>query len=302
MGKITSLIEFNGKVGNLVGYKGTDGRNVLRYQPWKIRKSMTKAVQIQRILLANIINMWQAFRGQLQATFTTRKKGMSNFNAFVQAALNNAREAMAGGYGPIVYITKNQARLGACVVAGYMVSEGDLEPINVSMEAGGKMRTDLSLGTLEVTSETTVQEFTNAIIANNPDHNFEVGDMITVFLCTQRTSGADNLPRVHVDTNHIVLDGTDTRKLYEVVSSSVFGVIDGNLGTKSPVNGGITYIHTKEVMGVKKASTQFLEVNNDLLANYTNADAQSRALASYGGYVEDPLAFSSESSGYIPQP
>lgn len=279
MGKIISLIEFQNKVGNLVGYKGRDGRNVIRFQPYGVKKSLVKPLQMQRIKFGNLVNMFQAFSGALEGAFPGKKAGQTDFNAYMQANLGLT----------VVALTKNQVTLGAAVVEPLQVSIGELESIEVSMEAGGKMRTDLSLGELEITGETTVQEFTSAIIANNPDHDFRQGDNIACFIATQRTSGAENVPYVHVDKSIVTLDTSDTRKLYDVVNQAGFGVVDGNLGTKSAVNGGCTYIHKSVRSGRPAVSAQRLVVNNDLLANYTNTDAINRSLASYGGVSKNWL-------------
>lgn len=279
MGKIISLIEFQNKVGNLVGYKGRDGRNVIRFQPYGVKKSRVKPLQMQRIKFGNLVNMFQAFNGALIGAFPGKKAGQTDFNAFMQANLSLARVAL----------TKSEVTLGAAVVQELQVSTGELEPINVSMEAGGKMRTDLNLGELEITAETTVQEFTNAIIANNPDHDFRQGDNIACLIVVQRTSGSDNLPRVHVTKSIVTLDTNDTRVLFEVVNPAGFAVVDGNLGTRSAVNGGIAWIHKSVRSDRPAVSTQRLVVNNDLLANYTNIDAVNRSLASYGGVSENWL-------------
>ena len=244
----------------------------------KVKPVRTRQQMLQRVRLGNMVAMWAAFKGKMKPSYQ-KKDGtvQSDYNHFVSNNLELSR----------VCLTRNEVKLGACVVQEYQVSTGRLEPIEVSMEAGGKMRTDLSLGELELTAETTVQEFSNAIIANNPDHDFLSGDQISCFIVTQRTSGSDNLPRVHVTTSRVVLNTNDVRKLYEVVNPAGFGVVDGCLGTKSAVNGGIAWIHTSKKEGCTAVSTQRLVVNNDLLANYTNTDAINRAIESYGGINQE---------------
>lgn len=293
MGKIISLIEFQNKVGNLVGYKGRDGRNVIRFQPYSTKKSLVKPLQMQRIKFGNLVNMFQAFSGALEGAFPGKKAGQTDFNAYMQTNLSLARVAL----------TKNEVTLGAAVVQELQVSTGELEPIEISMEAGGKMRTDLSLGELELTQETTVAQFTNAIIANNPDHDFQEGDNIACLIVTQRTSGSNNLPRVHVTKSIVTLNSSDTlSKLYEVVNPDGFGVVEGCLGTKWAVNGGIAWIHKSVRSGRPAVSTQVLVVNNDLLANYTNTDAVNRSLASYGGVSKKWLYDNHSPEGEIAQP
>lgn len=280
------MIEFNGLVGNMVGYKGRDGRNVLRFAPWKIRKSMTYALQLERVLLANVINIWKAFKGSMDGCFQTKKRNQSDYNRFVQVNMGK-NNGLAR-----VCLKKGEVADGACVVQELQVSEGVLEPIEVSVEMGGKMRSDLSLGELELTAETTVQQFASAIINNNPNHDFQEGDNIACFILTQRTSGSDNLPRVRCTKSIVTLDLNDTRVLYNmednggVVNPTGFGVVDGNLGTKSAVNGGIFWLHTRTTPQGKLVSTQRIVANNDILTHYIDTAARNRAIASYGGYKD----------------
>lgn len=54
MGKQVSLIQFNGKVGNVVGSKGADGSMLLRARPVIMSKSQTEAQIEQRTLFAAV--------------------------------------------------------------------------------------------------------------------------------------------------------------------------------------------------------------------------------------------------------
>lgn len=56
MGKQVSLIQFNGKVGNVVGSKGADGKMLLRARPVLMSKSQTEAQIKQRALMAAVAN------------------------------------------------------------------------------------------------------------------------------------------------------------------------------------------------------------------------------------------------------
>lgn len=54
MGKQVSIIQFNGKVGNVVGSKGADGKMLLRARPVIMSKSQTEAQIEQRTLFAAV--------------------------------------------------------------------------------------------------------------------------------------------------------------------------------------------------------------------------------------------------------
>lgn len=276
------MIEFNGKVGNMVGYKGRDGRNVLRFAPWKIKKSMSKAVQLQRLKLGNIVNLFQMFvtAGRvLTGLFTDKKRGQSDYNAFMQA---NMFQPVAN-----IFLTKQMVMRNACVAAECQVSSGELPQINISMIAGGKLQSLISLGEMVIGDSTTVAELSGAIINNNPELLFQYGDNIVFLYAKQSTSGSDNIPVVSVSAQVIKLDGEDFRTLSEAVSDNMgFTTVDGHLGTRASIMGGACWIHTRDIAGKKYASTQTLVGTNDAISTYQTDSARDLALASYGGYVE----------------
>lgn len=54
MGQQVSLIQFNGKVGNVVGSKGADGKMLLRSRPVLTKKTNTESQILQRTLFAAV--------------------------------------------------------------------------------------------------------------------------------------------------------------------------------------------------------------------------------------------------------
>ena len=68
-----------------------------------------------------------------------------------------------------------------------------------------------------------------------------------------------------------------------MVDPQGFGAVNGNLGCKTKVNGGIAWVLSREVNGHTSVSEQQLEVNNNLLSAYTSATARENAIQSYGG-------------------
>ena len=81
-----------------------------------------------------------------------------------------------------VYLTKSEVNAGACVVAPYKITNGKLNSIVITGH-GSQAVTDIALGSLTINDETTVADFSNAVVQNNKD--FEYGDQITYFLLTQ---------------------------------------------------------------------------------------------------------------------
>lgn len=276
MGKITSLIEFNGAVGNVVGYKGRDGRNVIRFKVHNPRNPQTTLQMRRRVSWANLVNLWAAITPYMHPSFNHKPAGQTDFNAFMSENV---------GISP-VFLTKKQAHQQECVVSPIMVTNGELPTIGTSLVSGGKMKSTIVLGDLTIGAETTIANFSMAIIDNNPD--FAEGDQITGLLVQQISVGTEGLPKANVIAQRVVLNTTDTRVLADVLEAesgsadAMFSNADGYLASKASVNGGACWIHSRMVNGETIVSTQNLSVNNNILSSYSSAAAQVAAMQSYG--------------------
>jgi len=226
---------------------------------------------IRRMGWANIVAMWRSFKGDLKPTFERKGYRHSDFNAFMAANLdiNN------------VYLKREDVRHGVCVAAPYTMSEGSLPSIEITLVSGGKMKSDIALGDLTIDAETTVGNFSKAVIDNNPD--FIEGDQIVGFLVQQVAVGANGTPKVHITASRVRLRTNATYKLMDVVDESLFSTVDGFLATKASVNGGMAWIHSRIEKGKTQVSTQQLTVNNNILSSYTSSSARTAAIESYGG-------------------
>lgn len=276
MGKITSLIEFNGTVGNVVGYKGRDGRNVIRFKVHDPRNPQTTLQMRRRVSWANLVNLWAAITPYMHPSFNHKPAGQTDFNAFMSENV---------GINP-VFLTKKQAHRQDCVVSPIMVTDGELPTIEADLVSGGKLQSTIVLGDLVIGAETTIAAFSTAILAENPD--FAEGDQITGLLVKQISVGTEGLPKVEVVAQRVVLDTTDTRVLSTVLQAesgsadAMFSAVEGYLASKASVNGGGCWIHSRMVNGETIVSTQYLSVNNSILSDYTSAAAQVAAMKSYG--------------------
>lgn len=231
----------------------------------------------RRVQLANIVNMWQSFLGNLHPSFEDRTPLVSDFNLFVRANL---------GMVP-VYLTDKESAQGACVVAPYEVSFGSIPSISVSANGpSGEVGTDISLGSLTVSDSTTLKQFSDAIVENNP--HFRFGDQITAFVAYQLVNTVTGVPYVDMKAFEVTLDHEATETLIadldpELLVFRNLGATD-KLGMNSTVNGGVVYIHSRmDADGKTLVSSQRLVVANTLLARYQAGSQLSNAVISYGG-------------------
>lgn len=276
MGKITSLIEFNGSVGNLVGYKGRDGRNIVRHKIANPRNAQSILQMRRRVAWANLVNIWGAVTQYMHPSFNNKPDGMTDFNAFMSANVDVSP----------VFLAKSEARKGYCIVSPVMLTDGELDPISVAMVSGGKMRSGLSVGDLVIDSETTIGAFSRAIMQNNL--GWENGDQLTGVAVYQMSADAQGTPRVSVIAQRVILDSASNDLLQDTLEAdsgsadAMFSVTDGYLASKSTVNGGCCWIHSRRENGKTIVSAQSLVVNNNILSDFTTADAQKAAMKSYG--------------------
>lgn len=215
------------------------------------------------------------------------QNGRSDYNKFVGSNLSTYP----------VYLSKQEANLGACVVAPYYVTQGKMNSIVVTGK-GKDAITDISLGKLQINANTTVAEFSYAVVENNPDYNFD--HQITYFLVSQSINGVTGTPVARVETCKVVLSKSDSAKLLSVVDPRAFASRNGFLGAKADAefgNHGMCWVHSKRAYnGATHITSQILIVENEVLNNYCSVDAYESAVKSYGG---SKSAYLSPSSGLV---
>lgn len=272
MAKITSLIEFTGSVGNLTGYKGRDGRNVIRHRISNPRNAKTISQMARRVAWANLVNFWRAITPYMTPSFESKGQGLTDYNSFMAVNIDSNQ----------VFLNKKESRQGAVVAAPYQVTQGSLHSINVTTVSGGKMTSDIALGDFVIDADSTVANFTHAIFENNTA--FEQGDQLTALCLKQIFDTAFNIPRVVVVAGKVILDSSDSTHLWDCVPDELFSVTGGYLSSKSTVNGGIVWIHSrKDASGKTLVSSQNITINNNALSDYTSQAARDAAIKSYGG-------------------
>lgn len=278
MGKVTSLIEFNGGVGNLVGYKGRDGRNVIRHKVYDVKNAKTTLQMRRRVAWGNLVQIWGALMPHMEPAFESKTAGQTQFNAFMQMNVDG---------NDVVYLKKNEMRLGVCVVAPVLISEGTLPAITTSTISGGRVVTNIALGDLASLDECTVSNFSKAILNNNT--GWEEGDQLTIIYMEQMLEGTDQVPKTDVKVTKVVLTKEDNTSLADVCDITLMGIADGYLAYTRTITGGLAYIQSRKEGGMTKVSTARLMVNNTLLESYCSRSAQNAAIKSYGGAKEKYL-------------
>ena len=280
MAKVNGVAtQISGKVGELMFVQTKHGTIV--YEAPTVKKTPRRSEQQMgtRTQWANLGATYMMFDGTLKRGFEALPTNMSVYNAFVQANLGVVK----------VYITKAMRLNGGCVLAPYQITRGSLPSIGMSVNGSGVVVSDLALGNLQIGAQTTVGEFSQAIIANNA--GWQVGDQLTFFLGRQTVDPVTSIPRATLTPNKVVMDLIDETPLWSVVDASGFSSVQGSSGSGFMLGmnavllaGAAAWVHSREAgQGQLKVSTQFFYVENAALASYQTSAALMASANSYGG-------------------
>ena len=263
--------KMSGKVGNLV-YVVRSGEQVVRSVATSVNNPRTDAQMTQRMKWPNVLALYRTLQPYMKDCFETKPSGQSDYNRFMSINLNSRP----------VYLEKGVARLGATIVAPYVLSQGSLPSIQVG---GDTPATNIALGALTIGDDTTVGEFAQAVVQNNG--GFRYGDQISFFKLRQEEDSLDGHPYVSTSAVRVNLDPAGTGKLRDIAPADGFSTVGGMLGADAALSGeGVAWVHSRRVDGKTRVSSQRLIVSNDLLEEYSTNQMLSVATNSYGGSTE----------------
>lgn len=273
MARLTGIIsKLNGSAGNLT-FRQKSGKTIVSEKITQTTNAKTELQLKHRMKWANIIREYQVLQPYMKLAFGGTRNGRNDYNKFVSTNLSMIP----------VYLTKAEVNAGMCIVAPYEITQGNVKSITISGK-GKKAVTDICLGTLSITSTTTVAEFSNAVVLNNK--LYEYGDQITYFLVHQVVNEVTNIPMAEVDACCIVLDKSNEAKLLALVDARGFSVQEGCLAALASNDfgdHGMVWIHSRKHNAKTVISTQYLVCENKLLEQYQGDDAYQNAVESYGG-------------------
>lgn len=264
----------SGSVGSVTFYV-RGGEQIMAARIEKAKDPRTPAQIIQRIKFPNIVAMYRSFRGLLDECFEQqRRKGRKSlvpiYNRFIGANL----------FSLPVYLTRTESATGYCIAAPYRISEGSL-PAILTRGTGADTLTNISLGNLQLTSATTVAQFSLAVVRNNP--LYLLGDTLLYLSALQSADPSTGIPGVSVSLYKVTLDAADHTPLHLVAPSFGFSSAHGCLSHGEDIGpGAFAWVHTRYTPEGLQDSTQRLVLHNPLFSLCNSDTALQRALRSYG--------------------
>lgn len=275
MAKTTDFLSnTSGKINQDYYTRQTDNGTILVHTARRRKDARRSEKQATlRCQLPNAAAVYKLFTAKkLVNAFENKESGVNDYNAFVQANYNKTA----------VFVPKDVSRAGGCVLANYLYSRGSIAPIRLILGQTNLLVTDLALGSLTIDANTTVAEFSNAVMANNT--GWEVKDQLTFFYAEQWVD-SEGVPRATMQSHRMVISRTDQTKLLNVVSALGFSTVNGYLGMSTALSeAGASWVHSREDdNGQLKVSTQRMMVVSTILATYQGDDAMRASADSYGG-------------------
>lgn len=266
--------KMSGRIGDFV-YVQSKRHGTLVYEavpntgdPRRSYKQMSTRTQ-----WANLGATYKMFDDMLKHGFEEVPANMTSYNAFVQANLGVVK----------VYITKRMRRNGGCVLAPYTITEGSLSRVLVGLNGNGILVSNLSLGSLVINAQTTLAQFSEAVMANNI--GWEEGDQLSFFHGQQTIDAGTGVPHATLVSHKMMLDTANPTPLWNVAGALGFTTVDGCLGMSQMLtDGAAAWVHSRETQdGKLRVSTQQFYVENAALANFQTLGALTAATDSYGG-------------------
>ena len=275
----------NGSAGQLT-FKQVNGMTIVSEKVTAVANPRTDAQMRTRTKFTNIVSMYRGIRPLLNYGFEAKPKTLSDYNMFVKVNMQRTP----------IYLTKQAVAGGACVATAYQISQGSLPAIVVT-GTGQNGVTDILLGSLSITSATTVAQFSTAVVQNNPDYRY--GDQISFFLVKQKVNEETGIPYCQFSAAKVILDAANENKLSdETGSSHGFASIDGKIG-HSGNDGDCAYawVHSRKSDGKTLVSSQSLLSANTKEAEYKGDMAYNLSRSSYGNGIEAFLVPDGDSAG-----
>ena len=262
---------YSGKISNVV-YKNYNGKIVVCHKQTTYRDAKAEGQVVYRVKMRNIQNIYASLKESLRGNFQDKTGRQTDYSRFQGVNMQK----------PAVYLNKKEVAIKAQIVAPYIVSFGTLPPIGYELK-DNQLVTDIGLGNLTITPDTTVSQLVLAIMKNN--EGWELDDCLE-FMIVRQMEG--QTPTAKCSFTHLPLDKNNTAKLSDaliiynsnevVLSSSAEGFLQMNASD----NGGFAIVRKRMASKGLLTSTQELAVNNPLFDLYHSDQRKQKALDSYG--------------------
>ena len=290
MGKIiTGGLDSNQLMGSVGShtFRYTNGQLVVSQKAATVTNPRTYEQVVHR---AQFLNVAAAGKLLSSATFKfafeDKDAKQTDYNMFFKYAMMTPNP---------VYITKYMRQSGICVPVEYPVSRGSLPSIKCSYDASaGAFVTNLSAS--DVTTSTTVEEFSIDFHGKNKSHQFLFEDKL-VYVELKGTMGDDGYVHFEVTGASLLLSSDDTAKLSFVLP--LLKIVNGKVAFTASAYSCIAVIHTRPTAEGVYVSSQELVLSDDLkayAATFRTSEAKDVSMKSIGGWKDSLIGSKASTS------
>ena len=243
----------------------------------EVKNPKTPAQMGQRVKWANLVAFYRANAGWMPKAFENKKATQSDYNKFMSLNAANSR----------IYLTKEQARQGACVVDSYRVSDGTLQPVDVFPTEANWVTNIYLTGLDKLDATTTVAAFSTALLASNA--GLRSGDQLSFIRVTQLFNNTTGIPYVQVRAYELLINEQGPGLLKDFWPIELIGLgqeqeTPALMVKNNNKQGGFAIIVSRTQGGrVLVSPSQVTQVNMAAVINqYSSSAALQAAIDSYG--------------------
>lgn len=264
------------KLGGTVLYT-QGGRTLQRELAPEVKNPKTPAQMGQRVKWANLVAFYRANAGWMPKAFENKKATQSDYNKFMSLNASSSR----------IYLTKEQARQGACVVDSYRVSDGTLQPVDIFPTAKDWVTNLYLTGLDKLDATTTVAAFSTALLSSNA--GLRSGDQVSFIRVTQLFNNTTDIPYIQVRAYELLINeqGAGLVKDFwpiELIALGQQQETPALMVKNNSKQGGFALIVSRTQGGrVLVSPSQVTQVNMaDVINQYSSNAALQAAIDSYG--------------------
>ena len=264
------------KLGGTVLYT-QGGRTLQRELAPEVKNPKTPAQMGQRVKWANLVAFYRANASWMPKAFENKKATQSDYNKFMSLNAANSR----------IYLTKEQARQGACVVDSYRVSDGTLQPVDIFPVSNNWVTNLYLTGLDKLDATTTVAAFSTALLSSNA--GLRSGDQLSFIRATQLFNNTTDIPYIQVRAYELLINEQGGGLVKDFWPIELIGLgqeqeTPALMVKNNNKQGGFAIIVSRTQGGrVLVSPSQITQVNMaDVINQYSSSAALQAAIDSYG--------------------
>lgn len=237
--------------------------------------------RLHRIRIANVSSVFRSIAAIEARAWQYKGENQSDANMFFAKNLANSP----------VFLTAEQAKNGAAVIAPYVVSEGTLPSLVQSFDTD-TFHSGIKVPAGWIIGQNTIGALSMAIIANN--EGVQNGDKFTFAKIEQTTSDINGktFPMLNVTYFELTLDANSVMSVASLPNYALMNFAVSEDGEIVCNNGGNAAfaIHSRLLSSKLFTSTQMVSMNpvQEIFEDFTSEAQKARAMDSYG-YKPDVL-------------